>query len=88
LPKRGSIGAAEAHLLIAKLLQEENEFDSELARMMLDVFIRVCRTLQVSDATDGLSATIARTVINLVSEGECDADELYKRTLNKFYSNK
>jgi hypothetical protein len=88
LPKRGPIGAAEAHSLIAKLLQEENELDSELVMMMLDVFMRVCRTLQVTDATDGLSVTIARTVINIASEGECDADELYKRTLNKFYSDK
>jgi hypothetical protein len=88
LPKRGSIGTAEAHSLIEKLAREENEFDSELARMMLDVFMRVCRTLQVSDATDGLSVTIARTVINIATEGECDADELYKRTLDKFYSTK
>ena len=41
--------------------------------------------MQVSEPADPLSATIARTLITvaMASEGECDARELYKRTMNK-----
>lgn len=80
-------GAVAGQLLIAELLQE-NKFDPEFVNTMLEVFKSVCRTLQVSDATDPLSNSIARTVILIAVEGERDPDELYKRTLNIFYSNK
>lgn len=52
---------------------------------MRDVFLKACRTLQVSEPGDPLSATIARTLIiaAIASEGECDARELYRRTMIK-----
>jgi len=71
--------------LFAKLSQG-TEYSSEFAEMMRDVFLNVCRTLQVSDPADPLSTDIARTLITIASEGVSDADELYKRTLNEFRS--
>ena len=66
-------------------LSEQLNFDSEVLEILRDVFLRVCRTLQVSEPADPLSATIARTliVVALACEGECDARELYRRTMNK-----
>jgi hypothetical protein len=66
-------------------LSDQLNLDSGVAEILRDVFLSACRTMQVSEATDPLSATIARTLIVLAldSEGECDADELYRRTLNR-----
>ena len=86
MPKRGSVETAAGRGLIQKLLQE-NEFDYKFSKILLDVFISVCRTLEVSDPADPLSNTIARTVILIASEGERDPDELYKRTVNRLSRN-
>ena len=83
---RGPIDTAAGQGLIQKLLQD-NAFDSEFSKMLLDVFMGVCRTLKVSDPADPLSSTIARTVILIASDGERDPDELYKRSLSQFQPN-
>ncbi len=66
-------------------LSEQLDFDSGVAEILRDVFLKACRTLQVSEPGDPLSATIARTLIiaAIASEGECDARELYRRTMIK-----
>jgi hypothetical protein len=66
-------------------LSEQLNFDSEVLEVLRDVFLSVCRTLQVSEPGDPQSVTIARTliVVALASEGECDARELYRRTMNR-----
>ena len=71
--------------LFAKLSQDI-EFSSGFSEMMRDVFLDVCRSLQVSDPADPLSTNIARTLITVASEGVSDPDELYKRTLNEIRS--
>ena len=86
MPGRGPIDTAAGQGLIQKLLQD-NAFDSEFSKILLDVFMSVCRTLKVSDPTDPLSSTIARTVILIASDGERDPDELYNRTLSRLHSN-
>ena len=70
---------------LAQKLLLEKEFGPELSKMMLAVFMRVCRTLEVADGSDPLSNTIARTVITIASEGERDPDILYERTLSRFH---
>ena len=66
-------------------LSEQLDFDSGVAEILRDVFLSACRTLQVSEPADPLSGTIARTLIMIAiaSEGECDARELYRRTMIK-----
>jgi len=66
-------------------LSEQLNFDSGVAEILRDVFLNACCTLQVSEAADPLSGTIARTLIMIAiaSEGECDARELYRRTMIK-----
>jgi hypothetical protein len=66
-------------------LSEQLDFDSGVVEILRDVFLSVCRTLQVSEPADPSSATIARTliIVAIASEGECDARELYRRTMNK-----
>ncbi|MEX0828522.1 MAG: hypothetical protein WD005_06205 [Haliea sp.] len=66
-------------------LSEQLDFDSGVLEILRDVFLSVCRNLQVSEPADPQSATIARTliVVAIASEGECDARELYRRTMNK-----
>lgn len=81
--KRRRPESVTGDLLIAKLLQQ-NEFDSEFSKMLLEVFMGVCRTLKISDPADPLSNTIARTVILIASDGVRDPDELYKQTLSRF----
>ena len=71
--------------LFAKL-SGDDEFSSDFAEMLRDVFLRVCDALQVSDPADPLAVEITRTVIALAAEGESDPDELYKRTLSEFGS--
>jgi hypothetical protein len=71
---------------LQKLLKE-NEFNSEFSKMLLEVFMRVCRTLKVSDPADPLSNTIARTVFLIASDGVRDPDELCKQTLSRFQPN-
>jgi hypothetical protein len=79
--KRGMVGAA-ARGLIAKLVQE-NELNSDDVAAMLDVYVRICRVLKVTDPADPLSNTVARTVIHIAQEGERDPQELYKRALSQ-----
>lgn len=86
MPKRASIDSAAAQGLVQELLGE-NELDAEFVAIMLDVFMRVCRTLEVADASDPLSDAVARTVILIASEGERDPDTLYKRSLTRFHQN-
>jgi hypothetical protein len=66
-------------------LSKQLDFDSGVAETLRDVFLHACRTLQVSDPADPLSGAIARSLINaaLASDGECDARELYRRTMAK-----
>jgi hypothetical protein len=66
-------------------LSERLDLDSEVLEILRDVFLNVCRTLQVSEPADPQSAAIARTliVVALAAEGECDARELYRRTMNR-----
>ena len=86
MPKRRAIETAAAQGLIAKLLQG-NKFDSEFEHAMLDVFMNVCRALNVTDPADPLSTTIAQTVILIASEGEHDPDQLFRETLSRFKEN-
>ena len=69
-------------------LSEQLNFDPGVVEILRDVFLSACGTLQVSEPTDPLSATIARTliIIALASEGECDARELYRRTMSTLRS--
>jgi len=69
-------------------LSEQLNFDPGVVEILRDVFLSACRTLQVSEPTDPLSATIARTliIVALASEGECDARELYRRTISTLRS--
>ena len=62
----------------------EDQFDPEFVKVLLEVFTSVCQALGVSDPADTLSNSIARTVITMAHEGERDAGELYKRTVDKF----
>lgn len=66
-------------------LSERLDLDSEVLEILRDVYLNVCRSLQVSEPSDPQSAAIARTllVVAIASEGECDARELYRRTMNK-----
>ena len=66
-------------------LSKQLDFDSGVAETLRDVFLRACHALQVSDPADPLSGAIARTLIGaaLASDGECDARELYRRTMAK-----
>lgn len=66
-------------------LSEQLNLDSGVAEILRDVFLNACRALQVSEAADPLSGTIARTLIMvaIAAEGECDARELYRRTMIK-----
>jgi hypothetical protein len=66
-------------------ISERLDLNSEVLELLRDVFLSVCRTLQVSEPGDPQSGTIARTliVVALASEGECDARELYRRTMNR-----
>jgi hypothetical protein len=65
-------------------LSERLDVDSEVLETLRDVFLRVCRNLRVSEPADPQGAAIARTLIAvaLASDGECDARELYRRTMN------
>jgi hypothetical protein len=64
-------------------LSEQLDFDSEVLEILREVFLKLCRTLDVCEPDDPASAAIARTLIGmaLASEGECDARELYRRTV-------
>ena len=86
MPKRGSIETAAGKCLIQEFLRK-NEFDAEFLQIMLGVFMRVCHTLEVRDASDPLTKTVVRTVINIASEGVRDTDILYERTLSRLRSN-
>jgi hypothetical protein len=80
MPKYGSRETAAGQGLLRKLLKE-SEFDSEFLKTLPEVFISVCRTLEVSDPADPWSNTIAHTVIILAAEGERDPVQLYRRAI-------
>lgn len=85
MSKRGSVDTAGGTGLFQKILLEY-EFDSAFSKIMLEVFMRICRTLKVDDASDPLSKAIARTVIIIASEGERDPDILYELALSQFHN--
>ena len=66
-------------------ISEQLDFDSGVVETLREVFLQACRTLHVSEAADPASAAIARTLIGIAiaSEGECDARELYRRTVSR-----
>lgn len=79
--KRGKDGDAPRGL-IAELVRE-NELNSDDVAAMLEVYMSVCRALDVTDPADPLSNKIARAVIHIAREGERDPQEIYKRALNQ-----
>ncbi len=85
MAKRGTVDMAAETGLLQKPLQE-NEFDADFLKIMLEVFMRVCRTLMVDDASDPLSKTIVRTVFAVASEGERDPNMLYELALSRFHN--
>ena len=66
-------------------LSEQLNFDSGIVEILRDVFLDACRALRVTEPADPLSTTIARTliIVAIASDGECDAGELYRRTMIK-----
>lgn len=72
---------ASAGLLFGDLLGEQED-DPAFTTAMLEAFLGVCSALQVSDPSDPLSRTIARTMIHIAAAGERDPRALYERTLD------
>ena len=61
------------------------EYDSDFGfrHTMLQVYLRVCRALDVSDPADPLANKVARAVIVLACEGVRDPEEIYQQALNQ-----
>jgi hypothetical protein len=84
---KAAVEQARATIIPAEIaeLSDQLDFDSGVVEILRDVFLRACGTLEVSQPNDPLSAAIARTLISLAmaAQGECDAGELYRRTISK-----
>ena len=65
-------------------LVREFEFEGGFANRMLQVYLRLCRTLNVSDPADPLSNKVARTVIEVALKDGRDPEEIYKQALKTF----
>ena len=81
------IDTSSAQELVAEFLKSHN-FEPQFVEKLLETFISVCRTLNVSDPADPQSSAIARTLILMAAEGERDPEQLYKRTLSQVSSNR
>lgn len=73
---------AEDLMFFASLLQEMG-IGFQRAEKLLDVFLKLCHALEVTDPADPKGKIIARTLILSALEGEQDYDALYKRVLEE-----